>query len=209
MSDKFLKAYSRYKIRKFKRAAQHVPPGKLLFFGDSITEFCPLKKYYGEYEPFNSGISGNTTQDLLDRMEVSVYAYQPAALVLLIGVNDIINEGRNADEVAGNYRQILQELKEHGVDRILAQSCYPTFGEYAYANQEIVLLNEKIMCLAEEYGCMYVDVHAALKDPHSGELQAGYSRDGLHPNEAGYAAVSEVLHGPLAELCRNCCPQDL
>lgn len=192
MADLF-ERYRRYKVRRLERLSHRIKPGKLLFFGDSITDFWPLKKHFAKYDPVNSGISGDTTCDLLARAEVCVYAYHPRAVVLLIGVNDIINENRKAAEIVENIRLLLEEMQAHGIKRILVQSCYPTFGRFAFANEEILQLNDRLKELASAYGCLYADVHAALLDPNGSELCKAYSDDGLHPNKAGYAVAAAVL----------------
>ena len=135
---KLLEIYSRYKVRRFTKIGKRIRPGKILFFGDSLTDIYRLYKYLPAYDTFNSGISGNTTQDLLNRIDVCVFAYKPSAVVMLIGSNDIVNENRDIGSIAINYRLLLQQMKEHGIERILVQSCYPVYGQKASVNAQIL-----------------------------------------------------------------------
>ena len=196
----FLKRYSRFRTAWIRRIGQKIRPGKIVFFGDSMTEIFFLKKYFPEYDTFNSGISGNTTKDLLDRADACLYSYSPSAVVMLIGSNDVVNENRSTAYIIRNYRRLVEDMNEHGIDRILLQSCYPIHGEKAVFNRQIVLLNQEIRHLAEEYGCLFADVHSVLADPRTGEMRRAYSRDGLHPNRTGYTVIADYLEDYLREL---------
>ena len=58
----------------------------------------------------NRGISGDTTRGVLLRLEEDVLALDPAAVVLLIGTNDL-EEGATPEVVAGNLKLILAALE--------------------------------------------------------------------------------------------------
>ena len=49
-----------------------------LFLGDSITDFYDLDEYYKDLPVVNSGVSGNTTADILNDMKNRVYNYNPS-----------------------------------------------------------------------------------------------------------------------------------
>lgn len=193
----FFKKYNAYKVRRFKRKARRISPGKILFLGDSITELLPLRTELKAYPTFNSGISGNTTADLLARMDICVYPYRPGAVVILAGINDIINDKKDASHIIENYRKILQGLQSNGIRKIIVQSCYPTCGEFSHANKEIRRLNLLLEQLAAEFDCLYLDMYTPLEDPHSGGLAAVFTKDGLHPNKKGYRVVTELLKAAL------------
>ena len=59
-------------------------------------------------------------------MKVSVYDAHPSKVVLLIGINDMMNEGYRPKAVAFRYREILWRLKKYCLDaQIICQSVYP------------------------------------------------------------------------------------
>ncbi len=58
---------------------------------------------------------------------------------------------------------------------------------------KIDALNTWIKAYAAEKGYVYVDYHTAMKDERDG-LPEKLSKDGVHPNAAGYAIMA-----PLAE----------
>jgi lysophospholipase L1-like esterase len=57
---------------------------------------------------------------------------------------------------------------------------------------KIVALNAWIKSYAAEKGYVYVDYHSAMKDQRDG-LPATLSKDGVHPNPAGYAIMTPLV----------------
>lgn len=121
----------------------------ILFTGDSITDcghFEPAYRPFGAgYVHFaanyllakhphlnlniiNTGISGNTTRDLLGRSQQDIIAHQTDILSVLIGINDIWRRYDSPDDPAlavypdeyeANYRQILSQVKQNGDPQII------------------------------------------------------------------------------------------
>lgn len=199
-------AYNKKKRRSYQKTNPSLR-GKntIVFFGDSITDYCDLNTYYPEYNAVNRGIAGNTTCDLLNRMDISVFALAPAAVVLLIGINDMMNEGKKPDEVVINYEKIIQGIKENCPNaKIICQSVYPGWNgdkkkaphgltfPIAYLSEDIVTLNVMIQKLCQKYGCIYADIHTHLKC-NDNTMKSEYSDDGCHPNSAGYKIIAEHI----------------
>ena len=87
-----------------------------VFLGDSITDFYNVNRYFNEYNIVNSGISGNTTKDILNDLDNRVYRYNPSKVVLLIGINDFLNEDDSVETVVNDIEEItahLPSLKFH------------------------------------------------------------------------------------------------
>lgn len=174
--------------------------GTVLFLGDSITDFCDLAVYYPDLNAVNQGISGDTTEDILDRMDRSVYPYEPDILVLLAGVNDILSGVPDA-EVAANLRTIVEEVRRQSPDaEVILQSIYPVAeGEDLYYTGRIQAVNGRLEAMAEELGCRYADVYGALCT-NDGRLDGRYSDDGLHLNDAGYRAACPIVAAAIADI---------
>lgn len=179
--------------------------GAIVFFGDSITDICDLNRYYPEYKTLNRGISGNTTRDLLKRIDVSVFDAKPSKVMLLIGVNDMMNEGKSPDNVAVNYEKLVKQIRERLPEiELICQSVYPGWDgdiektemgmvfPIAHLADDIVSLNKKIADICERYHATYVDMHSILKESDN-TLITTYSYDGVHPNEAGYDVITTEL----------------
>ncbi len=86
----------------------------VVFFGDSITEGWgarPDQQFPG-VKIANRGISGDTTRGMLLRLKDDVLSLDPAAVVMLMGTNDL-EEQATAGEIAGNVKLIVAALKAH------------------------------------------------------------------------------------------------
>ena len=102
----------------------------MVFLGDSITQGWGggLGAAFPGMKVANRGISGDTTRGVLIRLKEDVLALHPAAVVLLIGTNDL-EEGATPDVVVGNLRLMLAALERHDpqhADRLvpgLSQRC--------------------------------------------------------------------------------------
>ena len=86
-------------------------PIGVLFIGDSIVNHWRIApaiwdKYYGSYQPANFGIPGDTTQNVIWRIEHGeLDGLHPRAVVFMLGTN---NTGSNtADEIFAADRKIV------------------------------------------------------------------------------------------------------
>lgn len=175
--------------------------GKTVFFGDSITEMCNLQEYYPTINSCNRGISGDTTQGMLDRLQTNVLDIAPSQLVFLGGTNDI---GRNiaVQDVADNIQSIIQKTQEALPNcKIYIQSVYPvntvrkpTFYSKTgiRTNDKIDELNLLLQEVCKEQNCVYIDVNSSLKDS-DGNLDSKYTIDGLHLTKDGYLKASSII----------------
>ena len=82
--------------------------GAVVFLGDSITQGWDvgLQFAFPGVKIANRGISGDTSRGVLIRLQEDVLALNPAAVVLLVGTNDL-EEGATPDTIAGNLKLIL------------------------------------------------------------------------------------------------------
>ena len=93
--------------------AQH---GQTVLFGDSITEiFNSYELFYAFSQTtgqavYNRGISGDTSDRLLERLECNALNINPKNLVILIGTNDI-GIGVPTEYTLKNIKEILQRTQ--------------------------------------------------------------------------------------------------
>ena len=167
---------------------------KVVFMGDSITEFWTV----GDIDLFSDGvigrgISGQTSTQMVARFWQDVVALHPTAVHIMAGTNDLAeNTGYVRDEdYKNNIRAMAAMAQSQGIVVILA-SIPPakSFGWRADIKpaERIVSLNQWLKDYADEIGGVYVDYYADLVG-NEGELQAGYTHDGVHPQRLGYAAM--------------------
>ena len=176
----------------------------ILFLGDSITEWYPIKDIYGDLPIVGSGKAGYETKDLLDRMEDMAYAYNPTKVILLIGTNDLKYDEDDEEKVAENIKEIIEKIKKNRpMAKIYYQSIYPvnrSLGatEERY-NDEIDEVNNIIKEYCQKNGVVYIDMNKELRNDN-GDFDKKYAKDGLHPNALGYARISQVLSKYIYEL---------
>lgn len=167
-------------------------PGRVVFLGDSITEYCDLAAYYPGLDAVNQGIAGDTTDGMLQRLE-QVYAAAPQAVVVHGGVNDLLS-GLDGEHVLDNLRAIVQAIHERlPKAKVVVQSLYPVGeGEGLYFTRRIRQINAQLEERAKELDYRYANVYDALCTA-DGRLDGRYSDDGLHPNAEGYRAACPVV----------------
>ncbi len=88
--------------------------GAVVFLGDSITQGWGdnFKNKFPGMKLANRGISGDTSRGMLIRLQEDVLALNPAAVVLLLGTNDI-EVGIDAEAIGRNFQKITAALKAH------------------------------------------------------------------------------------------------
>jgi lysophospholipase L1-like esterase len=84
----------------------------VVFLGDSITQGWgdDFKNKFPGMKLANRGIGGDTTRGMLIRLEEDVLRLNPAAVVLLMGTNDI-EIGVPPEVIGRNFQAIIQSLK--------------------------------------------------------------------------------------------------
>jgi lysophospholipase L1-like esterase len=190
----------RYHADDERLKAQPPDPRRVVFMGDSITDGWKLDQYFPGKPYVNRGVSGHTTPQMLVRMYPDVIDLKPAALIILAGTNDIArNTGpETLTMVEENFEAMTDLAQAHGIKVIL---CLLTpISDYTEHKQtehrppaDILKLNDWLKDYASRAHAQIADYYSATVDD-KGMLKAGYSNDGLHPNDKGYA-----LMAPLAE----------
>lgn len=174
-----------------------VVPDNYLFLGDSLTDYFDLESYFPNQPVVNSGIAGNTTDQILASMKTRVYDYNPSKIFLLIGTNDL-RDGKSQEAVVQNIEKIIEEIQINRKQaEIFVESLYPVNASVSSAvgirsNETIQNINAQLQEYCNEKDLTYIDLYAKLQD-EQGNLQTQYTVDGLHLSDMGYQVVAEVL----------------
>lgn len=185
-----------------KEVTKVVVDDNYLFLGDSITDFYDLDHYYKDLPVVNSGISGNTTDDILDNMKERVYQYNPSKVFILIGTNDLIHD-KSVEEVSDNIQKIIDEIQENRpYCKIYLESIYPINNTdddkidnnmvNKRNNNDIKKINEKLVEIAKSEKITYIDMYSLLKDEDD-NLKLEYTKEGLHMSDQGYDVITKEL----------------
>ena len=154
------------------------------FVGDSITEKYDVKKYYKKYRVANRGISGDTTDMLLTRMEVSAFDLKPKVISLLVGTNNLDTCLNNYDAILNGFYTNLPHTK------VVVLGILPRRGEDLC--QKIKENNALIAKLVEKYTYSYVDLYDLFVTDEY-KVDESLFKDGLHPNKKGYQVITDNL----------------
>lgn len=171
----------------------------IIFLGNSITNGGEWAELLGNQHAKNRGISGDTTQGVLDRLS-TVTKGKPAKIFLLIGTNDL-SRGKSVDEIAKNVEKIVERVKrESPTTKLYVQSVFPVnpkfnkFSGHMDRQKKIPVLNAKIKAVAARHGVTYIDVYKSLVTPSTDVMNPEYTNDGLHLLGKGYQKWVEVLN---------------
>jgi lysophospholipase L1-like esterase len=176
-------------------AAVPVPPRRVLFLGDSITEGGLWPDLFPELATTNRGIGGEATYDLLERLDVAVN--DPVAVSLMIGTNDLHGPRalRDVAQVAERTEQIIGRIRELAPSATLfVNSVLPRTELFA---DRIRAVNALTREATAAHGATWVDLWPAFADA-SGAIKSGLARDNLHLTPAGYLVWTEELRPHLA-----------
>ena len=177
----------------------------VVFLGDSITDFYNLSYFYDRPNLINSGISGNTTTDILNDMNNRVYKYNPSKVILLVGINDLQQNVDN-DTVVKNINKIIQNIHENLPDtKIYLESIYPInsvnfFSVPTLKNVSIESI-KNINAILKENALInnykYIDVYSSLAD--NDKFNFSYTYDGLHANGTAYKIITDIINEEVFE----------
>jgi acyl-CoA thioesterase-1 len=173
---------------------------RVIFYGDSITDFWRLNEYFTGRDYVNRGISGQVTGEMLGRMKADVIDLHPHAMIILAGTNDI-SRGVAIPTIENNLSMIGDLCKANHIVPVFA-SVLPVSDYHKRENPRfemtrtrppaaIVAVNNWLREYCRARNFVYVDYWSAMKDA-SGMLPADLSDDGLHPNAKGYRAMAPV-----------------
>lgn len=186
---------------------KYAQQGQTVLFGDSITEiFNSYELFYAfsqtsKQAVYNRGISGDTSDRLLERLECNALNISPKNLVILIGTNDI-GIGLPTKYTLNNIKEILQRTQTLCPNtNIVLQAIYPVNSHLSIiarqmvgkrSNKKILAINKELHKIALDSKVQWLDLTKVLSD-EKGRLAKEYCYDGLHLNAKGFEIVSENI----------------
>jgi len=142
----------------------------------------------------NSGVSGHTSRDLLERFDRDVVALNPDWVSICIGINDV---WRQFDSPAMPETHVLPQEYEKNVEAMLQKLQGKVKGIFLLSPYIIEPLREDRMrcrmdtyvsicrALAEKYGCVFVDFQQMFEDYCACRHSSYIAWDRIHPNQIG------------------------
>ena len=178
---------------------------KILLFGDSLMSGYGLKenqvlsiilekdlKDAGyNIKIINGSVSGDTSDDGLDRIEEYTSDSNIDLIILGLGANDMLRR-INPDQTESNLRKIIEIIKTNNIDIILAgMKASPTNG-LAYKKK----FDDIFPNLAKEYDLNLISF-LLKKVAFNPKLNQS---DGIHPNYEGAKVISETVKKSIINL---------
>nr|WP_151953244.1 SGNH/GDSL hydrolase family protein [Sphingomonas sp. EC-HK361] len=169
---------------------------RTVFIGDSITQgwYDKVPAFFSNTR-IDRGIGGQTTPQMLVRFRADVVNLRPAVVQIMGGTNDIAgNTGpMTAEQTKDNIMAMADIARANGIRVILAS--IPPADHFPWrpgleTASKIAAMNLWLKAYAARIGATYADYWTALHDGDA--LRATLTYDGVHPNEAGYAAMAPV-----------------
>ncbi len=172
-----------------------------VLLGDSITDFFNWYELFYDFSKssgqavYNRGISGDTTDRLLERLQENVLNIKPRNIVLLIGTNDI-GRGLPLSVSVENLENIIKSTKSSCPEvNFIVEAVYPINENMRdrfekRSNKKINEMNKEFIKLCEKYNCVWLDFTDKLKNKN-GNLKEEYTYDGLHINALAYELVAK------------------
>lgn len=201
-------------IQTFVEQDTQSPPPKdaVLFIGSSsIRMWDSLHKDFPQYEIIQRGFGGSTFADANLFFDEIVTPYQPRAIVVFEGSNDIKN-GKSAEQVFKDYKQFVnlvraREVKYRDLDPapILYIGVTPTESRWQLW-PEMRKLNQMIQQYTEQHhGLYYIDtptpILATAPKPGGPPARELFRDDQLHLSPKGYALWTKVVTPELEAVC--------
>lgn len=189
--------------------ASHYPNGiDLIITGDSRAQgWDPNIK--GSY--LNSGISRQTTSQILSRYQEHVLAYSPKVVLIQAGINDLKGiplMPEKKDAIIQNCKSQLIKMaslaKKNGskviITTIIPPGNIPIERRLVWSpliNQSIGEVNHYLMNIKIE-GVFIVDISTPLT-AKTNLLSIEYQKDFLHLNQIGYHKISRIIRPFLSQ----------
>lgn len=175
----------------YQRQAQNLPPGSVLFFGDSqiqglsVTAISP--------KAVNFGIGHQQLQRLAQTISNYPGLTHADKIVIGIGINDLLQATLSEPEKV--IRQLLDALRCCS-DKVVLLSVFPVNEirlQKPGFNQQIQQFNQQLKAAALVAGVRFIDSFTVFADSN-GQLAALYDLgDGLHLNATAYMQLIRLI----------------
>ncbi|HEY6301890.1 MAG TPA: SGNH/GDSL hydrolase family protein [Terriglobales bacterium] len=173
---------------------------RVVFLGDSITDYWKIPDYFPGKPYINRGIDGQTTPEMLVRFRQDVIDLHPKVVVMLAGTNDIagVTGPASNEDIEANYASMAELARAHRIGMVFASVLpahnYTHDAEESFAlrpRDRILALNKWLKDYCAKNRLVYLDYFSALVDER-GMLKRALAEDGLHPTDAGYKIMATL-----------------
>lgn len=174
-----------------------IPPYSVLLAGSSSMENWSTSA--ADLSPLttaNVGIGGTTVEQWRDALAARlIYPYNPRAVVLYVGINNIINAGKSGAETGAALLELFDQIHLHLPEATVYYVLINYVpGYYQKYGTDIAAANRMVTdyAAAHDYMCL-IDAGETLMKPNGTPNTAYFLRDGLHMSLCGYTLWGEAV----------------
>lgn len=191
-------------IAAFEAQAQAAPPptNAIVFVGSSsIRLWDSLVKDMAPMPVIQRGFGGAKLNDTVHYAERLVNAYQPAAVVIFAGSNDIIpGRTKSPQQLLKSYQQFVAKVRANNpglpvyyIGITPSPRRWEVWPEVQAANAAIESYSQRTP------GLYYIDTTPALMNADGEPDSANYMFDGQHLSARGYSLWTSIIRPRLLE----------
>ncbi len=167
----------------------------------------------GKYEVVNRGINGDTALGVLSRLDKDVILLEPDIVIIGIGTNDIFgNLSAVPNSTPDSYQTVMTRIFSKlqlnlpdtpvfvmGITTVLRKYVHLRSGNFLPPQEDLQTIfndyNNILKKLAQNFEFFCVDIPSQW--PEDVETSWRFYADGIHPNNAGYDMMTEILYNAL------------
>ena len=152
----------------------------------------------------NTGVSGNTSRDLLNRFDNDVIALNPSYAVVCIGVNDVwrffdeptVTDGQvDIKEYKENLQKMADLCAQKGIKLIFMTPYYMETNKEDLMRKACDEYGTVVKEVAKEKGLSCIDLQPAFDNLLKYKYPASISWDRVHPSHVGSMLIAnEILN---------------
>lgn len=177
------------------------PPeaGGTVFVGSSsIRMWSTLAQDFPQAGVIKRGFGGSELSDSVHYADRIVIPYQPRAIVLYAGENDLVN-GKTAEALAADFTAFRKKIRAALPNARLLYLAIKESPSRARIREQVLRANQLIAAdCATDPLCTFVDVATPMLDAQGRTRPEIFLQDQLHLNPDGYAIWTKVLAPHLA-----------
>jgi len=205
-------------LESINKVAQENQDLELIFFGDSITQSWtgpdervakkggqrPIDTFFAhKWKTASFGISGDRTEHLLYRLAHGNFdGLKPKAVVVMVGVNNLLTANHNANQITGGIEALVEELTAKLPEsEIILLGPFPS-GQNPDETSRVTIaqIQKNISPLGEKEHVTYLDLTPSFTNA-DGTLKADvYAEDKIHLQAKGYEIWAKALMPTLERL---------
>jgi lysophospholipase L1-like esterase len=190
-------------IQRFEAQDRLQPPAKnaIVFVGSSsFTLWSTLERDMQPLPVLNRGFGGSRMRDVVQYVDRIVLPYQPRAVVLFAGTNDVTDgKADTARQIFDGYLAFVQQVRaalpQALIYYVLITPAPSRWKYWPIASEANRLIQEQAQ---SDPNLRCIDLTAQLLDADGKPDRSLYRLDRLHPNSKGYARWTAVIKPRLA-----------